>query len=120
MELVSVSWEDTYSTLWKTSYLVPVPRKPDPKELNDFRPLALTSLLMKTLERLLLLLLRHQVRHAVDPLQFPYQEKVRVEDAILYLLYWVHSNLDKGGSVVRIMFFDFNNIQPLLLRDRLL
>ncbi|KAI4891862.1 hypothetical protein NFI96_004691 [Prochilodus magdalenae] len=63
-------------TLWRTSCLVPVPKKGRPSELNDFRPVALTSHVMKTLERLLLHLLRPQVQHAMDPLQFAYREKV--------------------------------------------
>ncbi|KAI4890987.1 hypothetical protein NFI96_031382 [Prochilodus magdalenae] len=110
-------------TLWKTSCLVPVPKKARPSELNDFRPVALTSHVMKTLERLLLHLLRPQVQHAMDPLQFAYREKVGVEDAMLYLLHRAHSHLDKGGSAVRVMFFDFssafNTIQPLRLKDKL-
>ncbi|KAI4890783.1 hypothetical protein NFI96_007798 [Prochilodus magdalenae] len=110
-------------TLWKTSCLVPVPKKGRPSELNDFRPVALTSHVMKTLERLLLHLLRPQVQHAMDPLQFAYREKVGVEDAMLYLLHRAHSHLDKGGSAVRVMFFDFssafNTIQPLRLKDKL-
>ena len=40
--------------LWKTSCLVPVPKTPRPKDLNSYRPVALTSHLMKTLERLVL------------------------------------------------------------------
>ena len=64
-----------------------------------------------------------QVQHAQDPLQFAYQEKVGVEDAILYLLHKAHSHLDRGSSAVRIMFFyfssTFNTIQPILLRDKL-
>ena len=111
-------------TLWKTSCLIPVPKKPHPRELNDFRPVALTSHLMKTLERLVLGILRPQVRHALDPLQFAYQEKVGVDDAISYLLHRTHSHLDKGKSAVRIMFFDFssafNTIQPPRLSDKLL
>ncbi|KAI3351354.1 hypothetical protein L3Q82_005897 [Scortum barcoo] len=35
--------------LWKTSCIVPVPKTPHPKELNSYRPVALTSHLMKTL-----------------------------------------------------------------------
>lgn len=111
-------------TLWKTSCLVPVPKKPHPTELNDFRPVALTSHIMKTMERLLLHILRPQVRHALDPLQFAYQEKVGVDDAITYLLHRTHTHLDKGKSAVRIMFFDFssafNTIQPLRLGEKLL
>ncbi|KAI4897971.1 hypothetical protein NFI96_009241, partial [Prochilodus magdalenae] len=42
----------------KTSGVVPVPKTPNPKDLNSYRPVALTSHLMKTLERLLLVHLR--------------------------------------------------------------
>ncbi len=108
---------------WKTSCIVPVPKRPHPKELNDFRPVALTSHVIKTMERLLLYHLRPQVQHALDPLQFAYQEKVRVDDAILYLLHRSLSYLDRGSNAVRIVFFDFssafNTIQPLLLGDKL-
>ena len=109
--------------LWKTSCLIPVPKKKHPREPGDFRPVALTSHIMKTFERLLLHVLRPQVHHAQDPLQFGYQEKVDVEDAILYLLHRAHSHLDKESGAVRIAFFDFssafNTIRPLLLRDKL-
>ncbi|KAG5265425.1 hypothetical protein AALO_G00242350 [Alosa alosa] len=102
----------------------PRPKKPHPSELNDYRPVALTSHVMKTMERLVLGMLRPQVRHALDPLQFAYQEKVGVDNAITYLLHRTHSHLDKGKSAVRIMFFDFssafNTIQPLRLGDKLL
>jgi len=103
-------------------YLVPVPKKPHPSQPVDFRLVALTLHVMKTLEQLLLQHLRPQVQHAQDPLQFAYQEKVEVEDAILYLLQ-AHSHLDWGSGTVRIMFFDFssafNTIQPILLKDKL-
>ncbi|TWW53407.1 LIM and SH3 domain protein 1, partial [Takifugu flavidus] len=102
-------------TLWKTSCVIPVPKKNRPSELNDFRPVALTSHLMKTLERLFLNLLRPQ---------FAYRDKVGVEDAIIYLLHRVHSHLDKGSGTARILFLDFssafNTIQPLVLQDKLL
>lgn len=39
---------------WKMSCLIPVPKKGHPRELNDYRPVALTSHLMKVLERLVL------------------------------------------------------------------
>ncbi|KAK0148776.1 putative RNA-directed DNA polymerase from transposon X-element [Merluccius polli] len=42
----------TVPILWKTSTIVPVPKLPRPTESNDFRPIALTSLVMKCLERL--------------------------------------------------------------------
>ncbi|KAI3369406.1 hypothetical protein L3Q82_007480 [Scortum barcoo] len=109
--------------LWKTSCIVPVPKTPHPKELNSYRPVALTSHLMKTLERLVLAHLRPLVSSFMDPLQFTYQPDIGVDDAVIYLLHTSLTHLEKAGSTVRIMFFDFssafNTIQPRLLGDKL-
>ena len=45
-----------------------------PVELNDYRRVALTSHIMKTLERLLVRCMRLQVADDLDPLQFAYQK----------------------------------------------
>ena len=37
-------------TIWKTFCMVPVPKKERHSSLNDFRPVALTSQVMKTFE----------------------------------------------------------------------
>ncbi|TWW54386.1 hypothetical protein D4764_0180630 [Takifugu flavidus] len=96
--------------LWKTSCLVPVPKKTHPVAPSDYRPIALTSHIMKVMERL-------------DPLQFAYQPKVGVDDAVIYLLQRAYSSLDRLNTTVRVMFFDFssafNTIQPRLLRAKL-
>ena len=108
--------------LWKTSYLVPAPKAGCPAELNDYRPMALTSHIMKTLEWLILRHLRPQTIHALDPLQFRYQEHIGVDDTVLYVQHRAYSYVDEPGSQARIMFFDlsaFNTIQPLLLREKL-
>lgn len=109
--------------LWKTSCVVPVPKTSRPKDFGDYRPVALTSHLMKTLERLVLTHLRPLVIPSMDPLQFAYQPGIGVEDAVIFLLNRATSHLEKAGSTVRVMFFDFssafNTIQPVLLRDRM-
>ncbi|KAI4883190.1 hypothetical protein NFI96_029396, partial [Prochilodus magdalenae] len=106
--------------LWKTSCVVPVPKTQHPKDLNSYRPVALTSHLMKSLERLVLTHLRPLVRPSMDPLQFAYQPGVGVDDAVIYLLHRALFHLEKPGSTVRITFFDFssafNTIQPGLLQ----
>ena len=75
---------------------------------------ALTSHIVKTLERLLVCRMR---------LQVAYQKHIGVEDAILYMLHWVYAYLDVPGSYVRIMFFDvssaFNTIWPPILKDKI-
>ena len=114
---------ETIPVLWKTSCVVPVPKKTTPSGLNDYRPVALTSHVMKVLERLVLAHLRPQVRSFLDPLQFAYQPHLGVDDAIIYLLQRAHSYLNGSGCTVRITFFDFssafNTIQPRLLSDKL-
>ncbi|KAI3358354.1 hypothetical protein L3Q82_014798, partial [Scortum barcoo] len=78
----------------------------------------------EALERLVLAHLRPLVSSFMDPLQFAYQPDIGVDDAVIYLLLHTSlTHLEKAGSTVRIMFFDFssafNTIQPRLLWDKL-
>ena len=86
--------------LWKTSCLVPVPKTPRPSGPQDYRLMALTSYIMKTLERLVLEQLRPIVRSFTVPLQFAYQPRLGVEDGIIYLLNRVYTHLDKPANTV--------------------
>ncbi|XP_049901791.1 uncharacterized protein LOC126391221 [Epinephelus moara] len=86
--------------LWKTSCVVPVP-KTHPKDFSSFRPVALTSHLMKTLEHLVLSHLRPAVGPSMDPLQFAYQPGTGVDDAVIFLLNRALSHLEKPGSFVK-------------------
>ncbi|XP_062844406.1 uncharacterized protein LOC134303073 [Trichomycterus rosablanca] len=95
-------------TLWKTSCLVPVPKKRHPTNPNDYRPVALTSHVMKSLERLVLAHIRPRVKEHMDPLQFAYQQNIGVDDALIYTLQRAHAHLDSVDTTVRIMFFDFS------------
>ncbi|KAI3359456.1 hypothetical protein L3Q82_013762 [Scortum barcoo] len=86
---------------------------------------ALTSHVMKSLERLLLWHIRTVVvGPSLDPLQYAYQPQMGVEDAIIFLLHRAYTHLEEAGSTVRVMFFDcsstFNTIQPALLNRKLL
>lgn len=82
---------------------------------------ALTSHVMKILERLVLAHPKLQVKLSPDPLQFASQPHLGVDSAIICPLLQAHLclQLDGTGCTVRITFFDlasaFNTIQPLLL-----
>lgn len=106
--------------LWKMSCIDPGPKNSCSIKPKDFRPVALTSHVMKVLDWLILHQIRHQVQHAQDPAQFAYREKMGVEDAVLYLQHRALSYLDKGRCTLRILFFDyssaFHTIQPPRLR----
>jgi len=97
---ITATWESTALSLSQEK----VPKNSPASALNYYRPVALTSHIMKVLERLLLAHVNKQVKTFQDPLQFAYCPWVGVEDAIIYLLY---CHLDKAGSTFRIRLFRF-------------
>ena len=79
---------------------------------------------MKVCERVVLCELEKLVKDYIDPLQFAYRKNRSTDDAVLYSLESIYSHLEKTGSTVRLMFFNFssafNTIQPHLLVQKLL
>ena len=71
---------------------MPIPKKVQPVELNDYRPVALTPIVMKCLGRIVLSRLLPAVAPSMDDLQFAYRKKRSVEDATITVLY---QHLDK-------------------------
>ncbi len=95
-----------FPMLWKTSCLVPVPKKGHLVALNDYRPTELPSQLMKV-ERLVLAHLTPAECAAWNHLHFAYQPQEGVDDVIIYLLQRAYSSLKRANSSLWIMFFDF-------------
>ncbi|KAK3531948.1 hypothetical protein QTP86_001831 [Hemibagrus guttatus] len=58
---------------FKRSTIIPIPKKPKMTGLNDYRPVALTSVVMKSFERLVLAYLKNITGPLLDPLQFAYR-----------------------------------------------
>ena len=111
-------------TLWKNSTICPVPKNNKPKSMNDYRPVALTSLVMKVFERIVLQKLLCQTKPFVDQNQFAYRSNRSTSDATLALLHHCYEHLEQSNSFVRILFIDFssafNTIQPHLMARKLL
>ena len=111
---------------WKQSCIIPVPKKPVISCLNDLRPVALTAVPMKLLERLFLNYFKRIVSPFLDPMQFAYQSGRSCEDAILVLLDKIYSHLERAKyrNSVRLLYFDFssafNTIQPHVLVTKLI
>ena len=115
--------ESLLPPIWKTSEIIPVPKKPQVKELNDLRPVALTSIVTKCLERIISKEIKKCSGSTQDPMQFPYREKRSVEDTILIFLQNVYKHLGMPKNYCRILFVDFssafNTIQPHLIIQKL-
>lgn len=95
--------------LWKTSTIIPIPKKNKAQEPNDFRPVALTSNIMKCFERLFLVELLKESQGLIDPYQFAYRPNRSVEDATLVFLHKIYEHLDRAKSYTRSLFADFSS-----------
>lgn len=116
--------EHSIPSVWKSSIICPVEKRSNPTNNNDYRPVALTSLVMKSFEKLVLNQLQADVSGFTDPLQFAYRRHRGVDDAVLTLLHGTITHLEKPKSLVRLVFVDFssafNTLQPHLMGRKLL
>ena len=109
---------------FKRSTIVPVPKKHCITGLNDYRPVALTSVVMKSLERLVLTHLKDITGPLLDPMQFAYRANRSVDDAVNMGLHFILQHLDSPGTYARMLFVDFssafNTIIPEVLLTKLI
>ncbi|KAK1804854.1 hypothetical protein P4O66_003555 [Electrophorus voltai] len=96
-------------TCFNTTTIVPVPKKPMMSCLNDYRPVALTSIIMKCFERLIMRHIKTQLPPSLDPLHFVYRSNCSTDDAVSTTLHLALTHLDKKGTYVRILFIDFSS-----------
>ena len=94
---------------FKTSTIMPVPKKPSIASLNDYRPVALTSVVMKVFERLVLRSLKAATDHQLDPHQFAYRANRSIDDAVVLALHHILQHLESSGTYARVLFVDFNS-----------
>ncbi len=105
-------------TSFKKSNIIPVPKDNKPSCLNDYRPVALTSIVMKVFERLVKNHICSSIPVTLDPLQFAYHPNRSTYDAISQVLHSSLTHIDsKHGNYVRLLFIDyssaFNTIVPI-------
>ncbi|KAK3571079.1 hypothetical protein QTP86_001732 [Hemibagrus guttatus] len=94
---------------FKRSTIIPIPKKPKITGLNNYRPVALMSVVMKSFERLVLAYLKNITGPLLDPLQFAYRAIRSMDDAVNMGLHFILQHLDKSGTYVRLLFVDFSS-----------
>ncbi len=104
-------------TSFKKSIIIPVPKNNKPSCLNDYRPVALTSIVMKVFERLVKSHISSSIPVTLDPLQFVYRSNRSTDDAISHILHSSLTHIDSSnGNYARLLFIDyssaFNTIVP--------
>ena len=91
--------------------------------LNDYRPVALTSVVMKVLERWVLKHLKSSTNDVLDPLQFAYRRKRSVDDAVSLAFHYALPHLECPNTYARVLYVDyswaFNSVVPEKLFHKL-
>ena len=124
-KLIPTSLDESYIPhIWIISTIVPVAKKRTTKELNNYRPMALTSITFKRAQNMMLRQLRSKTAEHQDLFQFAYSKNKSTEDTILTPLHKLCKHLDKPKLYARVLFIDFssafNTTQTHLLVEKLL
>ena len=79
--------------MWKHSRVIPILKKGTTKVLSDLRPVALTSLITKAMERIIKDHITKVTDLMMDPSQFAYRAGRGVEDKKIFILNTIHKHL---------------------------
>ena len=104
---------------FKSATIIPVPKKSIVTSLNDYRPVALTSVVMKVFERLILRYIKECTVGIMDSSQFAYRENRCVEDAVALTLHSILQHLEMSQTYARILFIDYSSAFNTIIPQKL-
>ncbi|TWW56974.1 RNA-directed DNA polymerase from mobile element jockey [Takifugu flavidus] len=107
-------------TCFKSTSIVPVPKHSTPACLNDYRAVALTPIITKCLEQLVLAQLKSCLPPTLDPHQYAYRKNRSTEDAVSTALHSVLSHLDNKDTYTRMLFIDFSSAFNTVIPSKLI
>ncbi|KAI3367054.1 hypothetical protein L3Q82_009687, partial [Scortum barcoo] len=102
----------------KTSIIVPVPKKSAVTCPNDYRPVALTPVIMKCFQRIVLKHIKDIFPTGLDQYQFAYRENRSTEDAVSIALHTALTHLQLPNTYVRMLFVDFSSAFNTVIPDK--
>ena len=107
-------------TCFKQTTIVPVPKEVKVTCLNDYRPVALTSVAMKCFERLVLAHSNTIIPETLDQLQFTYRPSRFTDDTVSIALHTALSHLEKRNTYVRMLFIDYSSVFNTIVPTKLI
>lgn len=90
--------QNSVSKCFKESIIIPVFKTKTISCLNDYRPNALTSAVMKSFERIVLSYLKTVTIPLMDPFQFAYRANRSVEDTVNLAIYHILNHLESANT----------------------
>ena len=80
--------------------IIPVPKNSKVSCHNDYHPVALTSVIMKCFERMVMANINSVIPDTLDPLQCAYRPSRSIDNEISIELHIVLTHLDKRNSYI--------------------
>ena len=114
----------TVPTQWKTSLIIPIPKVSQPTSPSDFRPISLTPILSRLLEKMVVQFCFYPilVQPSIAPSfmdQFAFRPSGSTTSALIYLFHHV-SNLLVNNPYVHIVALDFSKAFDTVKHDVLI
>ena len=103
----------------KSSIVVPVPKNSTVTCVNGYRPVALTPVIMKCFERLVLKYIKDIIPAGLNCHQFAYRGNRSTEDAVSIALHGALTHLEHPNTYVRMLFVDFSSAFNTVIPDKL-
>ncbi|KAI3376298.1 hypothetical protein L3Q82_016404, partial [Scortum barcoo] len=100
-------------TCLKTATIIPIPKAPTVTGLNDYRPVALTPIVMKCFERLVMAHIKDCVDVTVDPHQYVIIIHKSLSNQDLHSSFKTESNFDCCGWFSKLIFAWTKLCEPL-------
>ena len=106
---------------WRPVTIIPIPKASSSTVLaKRFRPIALTSVVLKLTEKAILSRLQSLVTLPHDPLQFAYKPNRSTLDAVSTLVHYISKSLNSSVKSVRCVFLDYSSAFDSVSRSSLL
>ena len=112
--------ESVIPACFKQTTIAPVPKEAKVTFLNDYRPVALTSVAMKCFEWLAMAHINSIIPDTLDPLQFSYRPNRSTNKAISISRHTALSHLDKRNTYVRMQFIDYSSVFNTIVPTKLI
>lgn len=95
--------------VWKSADVLAIPKIPKPKSVDeDLRPISLTSVLSKILERFVFRWLSHYVWPHIDHYQYGNIKNSSTTHALIHLIHHWLAALETPGNTIRSCMIDFS------------
>ena len=101
--------ERSVPNVWKLADVIPIPKTNPVKEIEkDLRPISLTAVLSKTMERFVVKWIMSQIRQLIDLYQFGSLPGLSTTHALLSLVHHLYKATDQRDQCVRVLLLDFS------------